>query len=287
MIKKTALSILLVFLAALSFSESLDLKSSEQLDAAFARSLTTFALARGLNGLISVIQGTEVSLAPAGVGLNFAPGEIVDPVNDMVERFSWVMLASSVSLGVQQVMLHLGETVLFKTVVALVTLFFLLLYWIERLRVARLYEWSLKALLIVIILRFSVPLLVMINEGVYDLVLASSYRHSNEVVFNTSEDIKAMVKTLQTDQANTSADVQATQAPWYTFESLNVNKRFDHYREELEETIRGFIDKFNEAMESIIQLITIFVINSILVPLVALWLFVNGIGALLRKDLLV
>ncbi len=287
MIKKTVFSILLVLLVVLSFSESLDLKSSEQLDLAFKRSLTTFALARGLNGLISVIQGTEVSLAPAGVGLNFAPGEIVDPINDMVERFSWVMLASSVSLGVQQVMLHLGETVLFKTVLALITLFFLLLYWIERLRAAKLYEWSLKALLITVILRFSVPLLVMINEGVYEHLLAGSYQHSNEVVFNTSEDIKAMIKTVQSDQESTSADVQAPQAPWYTFESLNVNKKFDRYREKLEQTIQGFIDKFNEAMESIINLITIFVINSILVPLAALWLFIYGIGALLRKDLFV
>jgi hypothetical protein len=153
--------------------------------------------------------------------------------------------------------------------------------------VAKLYEWSLKALLITVILRFSVPLLVMINEGVYEHVLASSYQHSNEVVFNTSEDIKAMIQTVQSDQENTSADVQAPQAPWYTFESLNVNKKFDRYREKLEQTIQGFIDKFNEAMESIIKLITIFVINSILVPLVALWLFVYGIGALLRKDLFV
>jgi ABC-type multidrug transport system fused ATPase/permease subunit len=272
MIKKTVLSIVLVLLVLLSFSESLDIKSSGQLDAAFERSLTT------------VIQGTEVSLAPAGVGLNFAPGEIVDPINDMVERFSWVMLASSVSLGVQQVMLHLGGTVLFKTVLALITLFFLLLYWTERLRAAKLYEWSLKALLVILLLRFSIPLLVMINEGVYEYLLADSYRHSSEVVFDTSEDIKAMIKTVQSDQEKPSADVQA---PWYTFESLNVNKKFDHYREKLEQTIQGFIDKFNEAMESIIRLITIFVINSILVPLATLWLFVHGIGALLRKDILV
>ena len=39
-------------------------------------------------------------------------------------------------------------------------------------------------------------------------------------------------------------------------------------------------------LEKYFALITIFVINSILVPLVALWLFVNGIRALLRKDLL-
>jgi hypothetical protein len=93
-----------------------------------------------------------------------------------------------------------------------------------------------------------------------------------------------MIKTVQSDQEKPSADVQA---PWYTFESLNVNKKFDHYREKLEQTIQGFIDKFNEAMESIIRLITIFVINSILVPLATLWLFVHGIGALLRKDILV
>lgn len=135
------------------------------------RSLTTFAVARGLNGLVSVIQGTEVNVSPAGVGATFAPGQLLDPVNDMVERFSWVMLMSSVSIGVQEVMLHLGKTTLFKVLFAVVTLLVLLQLWLPKVELPWRVETSFKVLVVLAVLRFSVPMLVMMNETVYMYVL--------------------------------------------------------------------------------------------------------------------
>ncbi len=280
MIKKSLFSILLLLAVAVSLSESFDVKSSEQLDAAFKRSLVTFAVARGLNGLVSVVQGTEVSLTPAGVGVNFAVGEIVDPINDMVERFSWVMLMSSVSLGAQEMMLHLGKTPLFKAMFTLVALFFLLLYWKPKFRAGRWYDWSLKALLLLAVLRFSVPLLVMINTFVYEQVLAEQYQRSSEVVFETSAEMKGMIEEAKSDQQRT----KASQSPWYALDSLNINKQYEAYKERLEAMTDRFIEKFNTAMESIIELITIFIINSIIIPLLVLWFFVYGMGSIIRRD---
>ena len=88
---------------------SVDRYAREDLDSLFRRALVTFALARTLNGLISVVQGTEVALQPAGIGVTLTPGEILDPVNDLVERFSWIMLAATISLGIQQVLLDIGQ----------------------------------------------------------------------------------------------------------------------------------------------------------------------------------
>lgn len=53
-----------------------------------ARAAYTFALVRGLNGVIALIQGTEVVVSPAGMGLTLTVGEILDPINDLAERFS-------------------------------------------------------------------------------------------------------------------------------------------------------------------------------------------------------
>jgi hypothetical protein len=273
---------MLFLVVFLSFSESFDVKSSEQLDAAFKRSLVTFALARGLNGLVSVVQGTEVSLTPAGVGVNFAVGEIVDPVNDMVERFSWVMLMSSVSLGAQEMMLHLGKTPLFKTVFALTALFFLLLYWKPKFRAGKWYGWSMKALLLLAVLRFSVPLLVMINTFVYEQVLAEKYQRSSDVVFETSGELEAILDEVHSDQQRTKE--KAAETPWYALDSLNVKKQYDVYKERLEAMTNRFIEKFNTAMESIIALITIFIINSVIIPLIVLWLFVYSMGIIFRRD---
>jgi len=278
MIKKTVVSILLLTFVLLSLSESLDTRSSEQLDTAFKRSVVTFALARGLNGLVSVVQGTEISLAPAGMGVNLAAGEILDPVNDMVERFSWVMLMSSVSLGAQEVMLHLGKTLFFKTVFAVMAAVFLLLYWMPNLRrYKRLYEWSFKSLLVLGLLRFSVPLLVMVNTAVYDAVLAERYVQSSQTVLETSDTVKVMIDEVGNDETGSEVSL---------LDSFNLQKRYDAYKQKVEETIESVIGKFNASMESIIDLITIFIINTILVPLAALWLFVVGIGAIVRRDII-
>ena len=164
-----------MFFVALSLSETLDTKSSEQLDNALVRSLTTFAVARGLNGLVSVVQGTEVNISPAGVGATFAPGQLLDPVNDMVERFSWVMLMSSVSIGVQEVMLHLGKTTLFKILFAAITLLFLLQWWLPKFQLPWRAEGSFKVVVVLVVLRFSVPMLVLMNEAVYTYVLEPKY----------------------------------------------------------------------------------------------------------------
>ena len=69
----------------------------------------TFAIARTLDGVISVAQGTEVAVEPGGVGVNFALGQALDPINDLVERFSAAMLVATSSLALQNVLLRISE----------------------------------------------------------------------------------------------------------------------------------------------------------------------------------
>ena len=103
--RQLAITLMLLLLMVLIQEGSLDRIGHEQTEAGFKRALLVFAVSRGLNGVISVAQGTEVAVEPVGIGLNFKPGEILDPINDLVERFSWVMLASSASFGIQRVLL--------------------------------------------------------------------------------------------------------------------------------------------------------------------------------------
>ena len=278
MIKKAFLSLLLLLLVSLSLSEPLDTHSSEQLDIALQRSLTTFAVARGLNGLVSVVQGTEVNLAPAGMGATFTPGELLDPVNDMVERFSWVMLMSSVSIGVQEVMLLIGKTALFKILFSLLALLLLLQLWIPKTRVFVSLNFNVKLVLLLVLLRFSVPALVMVNELVYESVLSQQYEHSYEEVVKTSDEVEEMVREVQKKKAKVTEERSF-------IERFNVSRQYDDFKVELKESVEAFIAKFNEAMEGMIALITVFILNAIIIPLLALWFFVYGFGYLLRQDL--
>jgi len=277
MIKKIVISFLIVVVVALSLSESLDRRSSEQLDDALVRSLSTFALARTLNGLVSVVQGTELNVTPAGVGVTFAPGQLLDPVNDMIERFSWVMLMSSVSIGIQEVTLHLGKTTLFKLLLALFALIVLVQLWLQSYRWPWRVERSLKILVALTVLRFSVPLLVMMNEAVYAYVLEPEYTHSFREVTASSEKVALLI-----DKAEVKQEVLKEESSF--LESFNLSEKYRRFKASLQESVQEVITTFNESMDSIVKLITVFIINSVIIPLVALWLFVYGLGAFLREE---
>ena len=104
-LKNLAMSVLIISLLTLGITNTLDNRAQGQLEISFENALTTFAVARGINAVISVVQGTEVAIEPGGLGVILTPGEILDPANDLIERFSWVVLAAGTSIGAQIILL--------------------------------------------------------------------------------------------------------------------------------------------------------------------------------------
>jgi len=277
MIKKILISLMIVIVVTLSLSESLDTRSSQQLDDALVRSLSTFALARTLNGLVSVVQGTELNVTPAGIGVTFAPGQLLDPVNDMIERFSWVMLMSSVSIGVQEVTLHVGKTALFKILLSITALVVVMQLWVKQLSWPWRIERSIKVLVVFTLLRFSVPLLVMMNEAVYHYVLEPEYTNAYTEVAASSVQVSALIEQVEVKQESLKEESSF-------LDSFNLSEKYRRFKVSLQASVQEVIDTFNESMDSIVKLITVFIINSVIIPLVALWLFVYGVGAFLRGE---
>ena len=57
---------------------------------------------------ISVGRGMEVAIQPMGVGVTLAPGQLLNPINDLVENFSSLMMAACIALGAQKILIHIG-----------------------------------------------------------------------------------------------------------------------------------------------------------------------------------
>ncbi len=294
MYKKVLISFLLITLATLSSTQVVDRVSSDQLDKAFTRSVTVFAIARGLNGLISVVQGTEVYATPAGVGVNFAVGEIVDPMNDMVERFSWVMLMSSVSLGIQEIMLQLGQSKVIQALLALSALVMLAMLWFPKLWHAPSFNFVFKTVSIFVFLRFTVPLLLLLNEGIYNYILEPKYEESKAALIFSNDEIKGLVDEVQVNQQKQvhvqrfQEDSLMQKAQNYfneTIQTLNVKRQLQLLRAKFKKLLKNLEDKFNYAIDYIVVLITIFVVQNLLLPLSALWLFYKLFKRFIETDL--
>ena len=96
---RSLITTLLIGGVALAMSGKGEMLAENYVGQAFKRALVTFALVRGINAVVSVVQGTEVAIEPAGVGVTLTPGEVLDPLNDLIERFSWIMLLATTSLS--------------------------------------------------------------------------------------------------------------------------------------------------------------------------------------------
>lgn len=261
----TALVVPLIVVNQLNF---IDTASSEYTASGLKRTLLTYAVARGLNGVISVAQGTEVAIEPAGIGLTFTPGQILAPVNDLIERFSWVVLVSGTSLGVQQVLLSISAWWWFKLAVSVSLAAAILSIWLCGTRINRVGSFIIRLSLVLLVVRLCVPLISFANEVIYRNFLEPRYTASSEQLRQTS---------FTLNKLNQDAQNQVTQAE--ESDSLIDNaKRL--YRSAADRVnIQARMDALKQAAENIsehsINLIVIFVTQTILLPLLFLWLFLQ------------
>lgn len=69
-----------------------------------AQATAVFATARVIDAAVSVAQTVEVS-----AGLGIQPGQVLDPVNDLIERFSTMMLGATIVLGGAVLLVKAGD----------------------------------------------------------------------------------------------------------------------------------------------------------------------------------
>jgi len=70
-------------------------------DAYFREAITkagvAYATCRVLNASVSIVKDSSLQLEPAGVGISLAVGQALDPIDDMTERLSDVLVTAITS----------------------------------------------------------------------------------------------------------------------------------------------------------------------------------------------
>ena len=251
-----------------------DSASDDYSDEAFKRGLVTFAIARTLNGVISVVQGTEVAVEPGGVGVNFTVGQILDPINDLVEQFSSVMLVATSSLGLQNILLNMtGWWGVTAALVATVLFLVVALWWPGGVRV-EVKTLALRIFLFMAFLRFALPVLIIGTHIVFSTFLEDEHDAAAAVLEATSSKIEE----FNQEQSTVDPDDEATffgklgDAIGSSMGSFDVSGRIDRLKESA-----------SSASEQIVNLIVIFVLQTILLPLAFLWLFVEGLKGIASR----
>jgi len=272
---KWILSLSLLLLAVLSVTPVLDEHAATDYDKVFQRAFVTFALARTINGVISVLQGTEVALQPAGVGVTLTPGEILDPVNDLVERFSWIMMGATISLGVQNVLLDISAWWVVQVLVSALAAWLLIRLWypgqgaqLNRILFRRVFP-------LLLFIRFAVPVLLIANDLLYQQFLEQRYEQSTEVVTEAGrelEQIQAQVEAQSEQEDEEAGMLDAITRAWNdTVEAMDLSGKLQRIK-----------TRAAEVIEHLIQLSVVFVLQTALLPVAFLWLFTQVVKRFFR-----
>jgi len=281
-LKKFLITCFFILFASLAFTNTLDRVAEEYTEVGIERALISFTIARGLNGVISVAQGTEFALSPAGVGLTFAPGQILDPINDLIERFSWVLMVSGSSLGIQRLFLEITSSPYISLLFAIFSGLYIFLLWfpglwqlIKNEKTRDLSQSVLgKSLVLLIFIRFSIPVIALFNEVIYQQFLQPQFTAAQSNLENTAEQIKQLNDASREIDKEKNEDIMNQVGQWFdkTKQTLNIEKRM--------QALKLVV---SDMSHQVINLIVVFVMQTIIFPLMFIWILMQSAKAIMRS----
>ena len=257
-----------------TFINKIDKSAKAYLDKTMKKALFTFAIVRGINAIISVIQDSNVAVSPAGVGITIAVGEILDPVNDLIERFSWIMLASTTSLGIQRILMNIGSWLGFRVLLSLSMLSILTGVWVPQLFKSDMKSVGYKLIFTSIAIRFCIPVVAIATDKIDVLFLNEKYNRATQTLEKVREEIKNEKEGVGNipDDSNILNKVKT-----YIINMKNAVN--------MEEKIQNIKEKVSYYIEYIIDLIVIFILQTIVLPLVILWALIILLRSFLGGNL--
>ena len=249
-------TVAILVLLPLAWLNPIDNQAEEYVKDGLKKALVTFAVARTANAVISLVQESTVSAnVSIGVGASatIGLGQILDPINDLVENFSNLMLAACISFGIQMALLEIGRA---SAISIGLTVF--LFGWAGALWLGRSPpKWLARFVVVLLVVRFAVPIAALGSELTYRTILGAKHEAAQAELGAKTGELENQSKQLQG-------------AGWRDFLDTKV--------------LKGFLDsmksKADALVENAVRVMAVFIVQSILLPVLFLWLVVWLVRAL-------
>lgn len=241
--------VLLIGSLILTWVPDLDDAAQDYLSDAISDNLVVYATARTINALISVIQSIEVSVSlGAGVAVNL--GEALDPINDLIERFSGFILYGLAGLGLQQLVLTASSSIFIKAVLTLA----LVAGYFRWLLSPGFPAWAKKVLIFLLFVRFAFA----VEVGVSWVLDKAYFDAQQQDAISTLDIAQNRLQEIRDEYVETIDEKGVFSGIWSAAKSIIGT-----------DEEKGTADL---AAEAVVQLIVIMVVRSILLPIFFVWL---------------
>ena len=227
----------------------------QYIDNSINKAVISFASARGLNAIISMLKSSTVNMTPAGVGASISIGEILDPVDDVVEILSTVLLLSIVSLGIQRFLLEIAPFISINLLLNLCLIFTVMLLSIQRLRKTKLTNITIKLFLFALIIKLILPFFVFLDWSTNRLFFDEKYKEAKTQLSKTNDELSSTYGAILSGEG-----VIEGFKNW-----LKKDRGEDNW-------LKNLKIKAEIIISSSVKLIVLFILDTLLLPLFFLWL---------------
>ncbi len=275
----------LLICALLAFTPWLDNYAETAMGSALSSTLKLFASVRGVDAIVSAAEGTELSIAPVGVGVTLAPGELVEPIDDLVERLGDVLLWVLTLLGVEKLSLGLlgADSVRMLTGTIFLAAAGFMLWRPQQALPGKLRT----ALVILILVRIGLPLAAISSEALAQHVVDARTASAESALISVAREIE-QEQAAQNDRLEAQAPAANAVEEQSLMEKLStavddLGTAMNEMRNSLD--LQANMEQLSQSMEAavnhVVDLLALITLRALLFPglfLFSGWLLLRIVG---------
>lgn len=270
------LAAILLFFSAGVTLPVLDTSTDTYFRESITRAGVAYATCRVINASVSIIKDSSLELEPAGIGVSLAVGQILDPIDDMTERLSDVLVTAITSLGVQKLVYEISVTVA-PPLCAVLLFAMSVLIWFENKRVFSFQQALLRILLLFAIVRFCLPLSSLANDFLHKHFFMEQISVANEELALASVELDKL-KDFSLPEIDGVLGTIENSASFLKQKSIELN----HV---LVTTISNMGDIIENLLKLTFLYVGIFLVQVIVLPLLAFWILIKTTNALFHTHM--
>jgi len=243
---------------------------------AITKAGVAYATCRIVNASVSIVKESNLQLEPAGVGVSLAVGQALDPVDDMTERVSDVLVTAITSLGVQKLAYEMSVS-LAPPILSVFLVVLSILIWFKNERTTRLKNTAMWMLLIIVVARFCFPMSSMANTFIQKHFFADQISNANkELSLGVAEIDK--LKDFSLPEIDGVLGTVGNSASFLKQKSIAFKN-----------AIVVTVSNSGNIIENLLKLtflyVGVFLIQVIILPLLTFWLLVKTINFFLSTNI--
>jgi hypothetical protein len=249
-------------------------------DAYFREAITkagvAYATCRVINASVSIIKESSLQLEPAGIGISLAVGQALDPIDDMIERLSDVIVTAITSLGVQKLTYEISVS-LAPPLIALCLFALSVLIWFENARLASLQKLTMQILLLLAVARFCLPISSMANGYVQKHYFEEQISAANNELALGSVELDKL-KDFSLPEIDGFLGTIENSASF-------VKQKSILFKNALVNTVSNMGSIIENLLKLTFLYVGIFVIQVIILPLLSFWFLMKTANTLFRTNI--